>query len=82
MEAEIILEFDKANIAEAIARAVSPDNYKTPEGLSVRTTSKDKKVTTLIKCKGKLSTFIATVDDLLFCTATAEKTLQKAQKLK
>jgi tRNA threonylcarbamoyladenosine modification (KEOPS) complex Pcc1 subunit len=81
LEAEIVLEFGKANIAEAIARAVSPDNFKTPEGLSIRTTLKNKKVVTVIKCKGKLSTFIATVDDLLFCTATAEKTLQKAQKL-
>jgi tRNA threonylcarbamoyladenosine modification (KEOPS) complex Pcc1 subunit len=81
LEAEIILEFGKANIAEAIARAVSPDNFKTSEGLSIRTMLKNKKVVTVIKCKGKLSTFIATVDDLLFCTATAEKALQKAQKL-
>jgi tRNA threonylcarbamoyladenosine modification (KEOPS) complex Pcc1 subunit len=82
LEAEIILEFGEARIAEAIAKAVSPDNFKTPKGLSIKTTLKNEKVITLIKCKEKLPTFIATIDDLLFCAATAEKTLQAAQKLK
>ena len=81
MEAEIILEYGEARIAEAVARAVSPDNFKTPKGLSIRTIWKDETVITEIKCRGKLPTFIATIDDLLFCTATAEKTIQTAKKL-
>ena len=80
MEAEIILEYGEAKIAEAVAKAVSPDNFKTPKGLSIKTAWKDKKVVTLIKFDGALPTFIATIDDLLFCTATAEKTLQTAKK--
>jgi tRNA threonylcarbamoyladenosine modification (KEOPS) complex Pcc1 subunit len=82
LEAEITLEYAEARVAEAVAKAVSPDNFKTPEGLSVKTTWKDEKVITTIKCIGKLSTFIATIDDLLFCTTTAEKTLQTAKRLK
>jgi tRNA threonylcarbamoyladenosine modification (KEOPS) complex Pcc1 subunit len=82
LEAEIILEYDEAKIAETIAKAVSPDNFKTPKGLSIKTTWKDNNVITMIKCKEKLPTFIATVDDLLFCAATAEKTLQAVKKLR
>ena len=81
MEAEIILDYDKAEIAEAVVKAVSPDNFKTPRGLSIKTTWRKEKVLTKIKCKRKLSTFIATIDDLLFCISTAEKTLQIAKKL-
>jgi len=80
LEAEITLEYDDAKIAEAVAKAVSPDNLKTPKGLSIKTTWKDGKVFTKIKCKGKLQTFTATIDDLLFCTSTAEKTLQTTKK--
>lgn len=82
LEAEIILEYSDTNIAKAIARAVSPDNLKTPKGLSVKTVWKSSKVITRIKFGGKLPTFIATIDDLLFCTATAEKTVQTARKFK
>ena len=79
LEAEIILNYEKAEIAEAVAKAVSPDNFKTPRGLSIKTTWRKEKVLTKIECKRKLSTFIATIDDLLFCVSTAEKTLQIAK---
>ena len=82
LEAEIILEYDEASTAEAVARAVSPDNSKTPKGLSVKTVWKSNKVITRIKFDGKLQTFIATLDDLLFCTGTAEKAVQTARKFK
>jgi len=82
LEAEIILDYEEAEIAEAVAKAVSPDNFKTPQGLSIKTTWRKEKVLTKIKCKRKPSTFIATIDDLLFCISTAEKTLRIAKKLK
>ncbi|NWG11629.1 KEOPS complex subunit [Candidatus Bathyarchaeota archaeon] len=82
MEAEIVLEYDNMKIGEAVAKAVSPDNFKTPKGLTIETTWKDGKVLTTIRCKKGLPTFIATIDDFLFCTLTAEKTLQTAKRLK
>ncbi len=81
METRIILEYKNAKTAEAIANAVSPDNFKTPAGLFIRTTKKGSKVSTRIKSEGKLATFIATIDDLLFCASTAEKTLRTTKKL-
>ena len=82
MEAEIKLEYDDAKRAKAIAEAVSPDNFKTPSGLTVKTAQKGKSVVTNIKCRRKFPTFIATIDDLLFCVSIAERTLQTTDKLK
>ena len=82
MEAEITLEYKDAKDAEAVAKAVSPDNFKVPPSLSIETTSKGNKVVTYIRCKRKIPTFIATIDDLLFCVSIAEKTLLTAKNLK
>ena len=80
MEATITLEYGDAEIADAIANAVSPDNFKTPAGLRIETVRKGGSVLTEIKAEGKLATFIATIDDLLFCVSTAEKTLRTVTK--
>jgi hypothetical protein len=81
MEAEITLKYEDAKDADAVAKAVSPDNFKTPPSLSIETTSEGNKVVTHIKCTSKIPTFIATIDDLLFCVSAAEKTLQTVKKL-
>ncbi len=76
MEATITLEYSDAKTAEAIANAVSPDNFKTPAGLSVKTFRNGSNVVTEIRAEEKFATFIATIDDLLFSAATAEKTIR------
>ena len=80
MEAKITLEYRDAKTAEAIERAVSPDNCKTPEGLRVKTFRENNTVVTEIRCGGKLATFTSTIDDLLFMASTAEKTLKAVNK--
>ena len=79
--AEVILEYDSARRARAVADAVSADNVKAPVGLSVRTVCTGKKVVTRVECEGKLITFIATLDDLLFSASSAEKALRVTEKL-
>jgi tRNA threonylcarbamoyladenosine modification (KEOPS) complex Pcc1 subunit len=76
LEATIILEYCDEKTADAIARAVSPDNFKTPKGLLIKTQRRGNKILTEIKTEGKLNTLQATIDDLLFCTSTAERTLK------
>jgi hypothetical protein len=71
-----VLNYADERSAEAVAKAVSPDNFKTPEGLTVKTYRENKAVVTEICCEGKRATFTATIDDLLFCVSTAEKTLK------
>jgi hypothetical protein len=80
LEATITLEYGDAKTADAIANAVSPDNFKTPTGLFIKTVREGSHVLTEVKAEGKLSTFIATIDDLLFCVSTAEKTLRAVTK--
>lgn len=80
MEAKITLEYGDAKTADAVANAVSPDNFKTPTGLSIKTESKGSRMLTEVEAEGKLSTFIATIDDLLFCVSTAEKALRTVAK--
>ena len=81
MEAEIVLVYDTSEEAEAIARAVSPDNVKVPSGLSVKTIRFKEKVMTRIKCEeDKFGTFISTIDDLLSCVSVAEKALSAIKR--
>ena len=80
MEATITLEYGDEKTADAIAKAVSPDNFKTPAGLFIKTMRKGSYVLTKVKTEGRLATFIATIDDLLFCVSTAEKTLRAVTK--
>jgi hypothetical protein len=82
LEAKITLEYADAKSAQAVAKAVSPDNFKTPLGLTVKTLWENKKVVTEIVCDGKLATFTATIDDLLFSVSAAEKTLLALNKTK
>ncbi|MGE5637783.1 MAG: KEOPS complex subunit Pcc1 [Chloroflexota bacterium] len=76
MEATIALEYDDEKVAEAVAEAVSPDNYRTPTDISVKTERKQNTVITKIKADGKILTFLSTIDDLLFSVSIAEKTLK------
>jgi tRNA threonylcarbamoyladenosine modification (KEOPS) complex Pcc1 subunit len=80
LEATITLEYGDEKTAEAIAEAVSPDNFKTPQGLFIKTVEENNRVVTEIKAEGKMATFIATIDDLLFSISTAEKALVVAKR--
>jgi hypothetical protein len=76
----VTLEYADEKLAKAVADAVSPDNFKTPPKLSVKTVMKQGKVITTILCEGKVATFTATIDDLLFSATTAEKALKAINK--
>ena len=76
LQAIITLEYKDEKTAKAIEQAVSPDNFKTPIGLKVKTERDANNVITKIECEGKLVTFTATIDDLLFSASTAEKALK------
>ena len=75
LEAKIQLEYVDEKTAKAVGDAVSPDNFKTPAGLHVRTLRENNRIITDIQFDGKLATLTATIDDLLSCVSTAEKTL-------
>jgi len=80
LQATITLEYDHEQIAEAVASAVSPDNFKTPVGLTVKTILRKNAVVTEVAAEGKMATFIATIDDLLSSVTVAEKTVKAIQE--
>ena len=79
-QATITLEYGTERVAKAVAAAVSPDNLKTPENMTVTTALDGKVVTTKLASEGKIASFTATIDDLLACVKVAEKTLRAIQK--
>ena len=82
MEAEIVLSYENEREAEAVAQGVSPDNFKVPRGLFVKTIHIGAKVLTTVKCDLSLQTFIATIDDFLSCVSVAEKAFTAVKKRK
>jgi len=75
LEAKITLVYESERDAEAITNAVSPDNLKTPPGLTVKTVRRGSSVVTLVRCEGKFETFLATINDLLAAVQVAERTI-------
>lgn len=75
MNAEITISYKTMQEAEAIAKALTPDNVKVPRGLIIRTIRQGTKVLTMIECTTKLLTFIATIDDLMSAVSVAERSV-------
>ena len=75
LEAELSLAYDSEQEAEAVVKAVFPDNLKAPVGLKVQTRRNDDSLSAVVCCEKSLETFIATLDDLLACISVAEKAL-------
>jgi hypothetical protein len=80
LEAQIRLCYKTAKEAEAVAKAVSPDNRKTPAGLTVQTVRRGNSVVTNVSCDTRLQTFMATIDDLLESVSIAEDAFAAAKK--
>jgi hypothetical protein len=80
LEAEIRLSYGNERKAEAVAKAVSPDNVDVPSGLGIETVRNGSEVHTKIECQTRLQTLVATIDDLLACVSVAEKTFKVAKK--
>jgi len=80
LEAEIRLSYQNEREAEAVAKAVSPDNVEVPSGLYVKTVRNGSEVHTTVECQTRLATLIATVDDLLACVSVAEKSFTVAKQ--
>jgi tRNA threonylcarbamoyladenosine modification (KEOPS) complex Pcc1 subunit len=80
LEAELTLSYENEREAEAVAKAVSPDNVRVPSGLFIKTIRRGKKVLTLVRCEMRLQTFTATLDDFLSCVSVAENAFSAAKK--
>jgi len=80
VEAEIRIQYKSEKEARAVARAISPDNFKVPKGLTVNTIVNNRTVVTEVSCKRSLKTFGSTLDDLLQSIQAAEKAVGVVRK--
>jgi len=75
MRANVKCVYDQESFALAVASALRPDNFQAPSGIQITTARRGTQVVTNIAMDGKIETFLATLDDLLSCTSTAESML-------
>lgn len=68
LRARVCCSYPESGKAEAVARALLPDNV----GENIRTFRRGKRVITVIEMEGRIETLLATLDDLLACTEVAE----------
>ncbi len=72
-KAKISCRYEDESVSEAVAASIRPDNLDSPEKVSVDTERDGKWVKSEIEVEGGIETLLATVEDLLACTSTAEK---------
>jgi|YelNatPaOPRAMG01_1025707.scaffolds.fasta_scaffold01774_1 tRNA threonylcarbamoyladenosine modification (KEOPS) complex Pcc1 subunit len=77
MKGEIKIFYKNEKYAEAVAKAIQPDNFSAPSNIKVKTINAKNIVVSKVRCKGKIESFIETIDDLLRCIQAAENTLKK-----
>jgi len=75
MKAKIAYAYENDSASRAIAAALSPDNIQVPKGIRVVTLARGKQVITEVEMDGRIETLLATLEDLLSCTSTAESVL-------
>jgi len=75
MKAKIRVSFPNPREAEAVSKALQPDDAETPSYLKVSTVSKGRRIESNIICEGRLETLISTIDDILGSIVMVKKTL-------
>jgi len=75
MKAKIRVSFSNSREAEAVSKALQPDDAEAPSYLKVSTVPKGRYVESDIICEGKLETLISTIDDILGSIVMVKRTL-------
>ncbi len=75
--ADFRIRYREEGAAEAVLRAISPDNFQAPEGIELRSMVEGGELRIEVTCVRGLGSLIATVDDLLSCIQAAERALKE-----
>jgi len=74
------IKYESSEIAEALYRAVEPDNVDLPSGLKIKVIKRENSILFYIECEGKIGRLLQTLDDLLACIQAAERSIVSAQQ--
>lgn len=75
MCAKVVCSYEGGSISRAVAAALRPDNLQAPRGVKIATEARGGQVITTLEVDGRIETLLATLEDLLACTSTAESVL-------
>jgi len=73
-EAVVRIRYGDEASAEAVMRAISPDNLKA-EGISIDAVNRGGVLEVRVACGRGVGSLVATLDDVLSCISAAEKAL-------
>lgn len=76
-EATVTIQYRDRRTAEAILRAIEPDNLTTPEGVKIEAEAGRGVVTINLECRRGIGSLVATLDDLLSCIQAAEAAIEE-----
>lgn len=79
---EIKINYPDETSANAVLKAISPDNYSSPKGIEITSETSGNVVKLSITCIKGLGSLISTVDDLLSCIQAAERALKGISRYK
>lgn len=76
-ETRITIRYSSPEAAEAIMRAIAPDNLGTPEGMSIEAHVDGSTLSVDVVSSRGLGSLVSTLDDLLSCVQAAEAALKQ-----
>ena len=76
-EATVTVQYVDQRTAEAILRAIEPDNLQVPDGIEIEAEAVDGVLTVRIDCVRGIGSLVASLDDLLSCVQAAERTIEE-----
>jgi tRNA threonylcarbamoyladenosine modification (KEOPS) complex Pcc1 subunit len=76
MIAIIKLDFQSSDVAKRILDAISPDNTPLPSGLTIDCSVKETKLLITIQCERSISSFGATLEDIMSAIDLSLRTSQ------
>jgi len=76
-EATVTIQYVDHRTAEAILRAIEPDNLQLPDGIEIEAEAVDGVITVRVDCMRGIGSLVATLDDLLSCVQAAERAIEE-----
>lgn len=74
--AAIEIVYEDAQTARYILDAISPDNLKAPQGVSIKAVVEGCTLKVSVSCARGVGSLTSTVDDLLSCVQAAERAIR------
>lgn len=78
-ETEIKIQYDDSQTANAVLQSITPDNMTIPEGITLNANVIERSLIIQVQCTKSLGSLVSTLDDLLSCIQSAEKSIEEVQ---